>query len=128
MVNLRAKSQHLGHFKFFLHFHKYVGCFETKIQVQGFEMHLTQLPYCYLGMYFDLKITSLWSMYNSLYFPICRYADFLSRLNDDRNIRALFERALSSLPPEESVEVRLLFTTLSLFLSTSHSGHHYCIY
>ncbi|KVI01969.1 RNA-processing protein, HAT helix [Cynara cardunculus var. scolymus] len=34
-----------------------------------------------------------------------RYADFLSRLNDDRNIRALFERALSSLPPEESVEV-----------------------
>lgn len=35
----------------------------------------------------------------------CRYADFLSRLNDDRNVRALFERALSSLPPEESVEV-----------------------
>lgn len=35
----------------------------------------------------------------------CRYADFLSRMNDDRNIRALFERALSSLPPEESVEV-----------------------
>ncbi|KAG5526596.1 hypothetical protein RHGRI_032766 [Rhododendron griersonianum] len=39
-----------------------------------------------------------------------RYADFLSRLNDDRNIRALFERALSSLPPEESVEVWKRFT------------------
>ncbi|KAG5526599.1 hypothetical protein RHGRI_032766 [Rhododendron griersonianum] len=38
------------------------------------------------------------------------YADFLSRLNDDRNIRALFERALSSLPPEESVEVWKRFT------------------
>lgn len=37
----------------------------------------------------------------------CRYADFLSRLNDDRNIRALFERALNSLPPEESVEVKV---------------------
>lgn len=36
---------------------------------------------------------------------ILEYADFLSRLNDDRNIRALFERALSSLPPEESIEV-----------------------
>ncbi|CAA3000880.1 cleavage stimulation factor subunit 77 isoform X1 [Olea europaea subsp. europaea] len=36
---------------------------------------------------------------------ILEYADFLSRLNDDRNIRALFERALSSLPPNESVEV-----------------------
>ncbi|XP_042479399.1 cleavage stimulation factor subunit 77 isoform X2 [Macadamia integrifolia] len=36
---------------------------------------------------------------------ILEYADFLCRLNDDRNIRALFERALSSLPPEESVEV-----------------------
>ncbi|WMV51258.1 hypothetical protein MTR67_044643 [Solanum verrucosum] len=36
---------------------------------------------------------------------ILEYADFLYRLNDDRNIRALFERALSSLPPEESVEV-----------------------
>ncbi|XP_071729977.1 cleavage stimulation factor subunit 77 [Rutidosis leptorrhynchoides] len=36
---------------------------------------------------------------------ILEYADFLSRLNDDRNIRALFERALSSLPPEKSVEV-----------------------
>ncbi|KAL2477222.1 Cleavage stimulation factor subunit 77 [Forsythia ovata] len=36
---------------------------------------------------------------------ILEYADFLSRLNDDRNIRALFERALSSLPPDESVEV-----------------------
>ncbi|KAF4357733.1 hypothetical protein G4B88_023191 [Cannabis sativa] len=34
-----------------------------------------------------------------------RYADFLTRLNDDRNIRALFERALSSLRPEDSVEV-----------------------
>ncbi|KAK4345376.1 hypothetical protein RND71_035552 [Anisodus tanguticus] len=38
------------------------------------------------------------------------YADFLHRLNDDRNIRALFERALSSLPPEESVEVWKKFT------------------
>lgn len=36
---------------------------------------------------------------------ILEYVDFLSRLNDDRNIRALFERALSLLPPEESVEV-----------------------
>lgn len=40
----------------------------------------------------------------------CRYADFLTRLNDDRNIRALFERALSSLPSEESVEVRHLLS------------------
>ncbi|XP_031371970.1 cleavage stimulation factor subunit 77 isoform X2 [Punica granatum] len=36
---------------------------------------------------------------------ILEYADFLSRLNDDKNIRALFERALSSLPAEGSVEV-----------------------
>ncbi|CAN6455829.1 unnamed protein product [Victoria cruziana] len=36
---------------------------------------------------------------------ILEYADFLCRLNDDRNVRALFERALSLLPPEESVEV-----------------------
>ncbi|XP_078152470.1 tetratricopeptide repeat (TPR)-like superfamily protein isoform X1 [Carex rostrata] len=36
---------------------------------------------------------------------ILEYADFLCRLNDDRNVRALFERALSSLPPEQSVEV-----------------------
>ncbi|KAH7677452.1 mRNA cleavage and polyadenylation factor I complex subunit RNA14 protein [Dioscorea alata] len=36
---------------------------------------------------------------------ILEYADFLCRLNDDRNVRALFERALSSLPPEDSVEV-----------------------
>lgn len=41
---------------------------------------------------------------------LLEYADFLSRLNDDRNIRALFERALSSLPPEESVEVWKRFT------------------
>ncbi|KAF5181420.1 Cleavage stimulation factor subunit, partial [Thalictrum thalictroides] len=41
---------------------------------------------------------------------ILEYADFLCRLNDDRNIRALFERALSSLPPEESVEVWKRFT------------------
>ncbi|CBI24084.3 hypothetical protein VitviT2T_017065 [Vitis vinifera] len=41
---------------------------------------------------------------------ILEYADFLSRLNDDRNIRALFERALSSLPPDESVEVWKRFT------------------
>ncbi|KFK43960.1 hypothetical protein AALP_AA1G196700 [Arabis alpina] len=36
---------------------------------------------------------------------ILEYADFLTRLNDDRNIRALFERALSTLPAEESAEV-----------------------
>lgn len=36
---------------------------------------------------------------------ILEYADFLCRLNDDRNVRALFERALSLLPPEESEEV-----------------------
>ncbi|KAK4377260.1 hypothetical protein RND71_003556 [Anisodus tanguticus] len=41
---------------------------------------------------------------------ILEYADFLYRLNDDRNIRALFERALSSLPLEESVEVWKKFT------------------
>ncbi|XVF24585.1 hypothetical protein REPUB_Repub13aG0140600 [Reevesia pubescens] len=42
-------------------------------------------------------------MHEPLY--ILEYADFLSCLNDDRNIRALFERALSSLPQEESIEV-----------------------
>ncbi|XP_050228320.1 cleavage stimulation factor subunit 77 isoform X1 [Mercurialis annua] len=47
-------------------------------------------------------------MHEPVYF--LEYADFLSRLNDDRNIRALFERALSSLPPEESVEVWKQFT------------------
>ncbi|XP_048138180.1 cleavage stimulation factor subunit 77 isoform X2 [Rhodamnia argentea] len=36
---------------------------------------------------------------------ILEYADFLSRMNDDKNIRALFERALSSLPAEASAEV-----------------------
>uniref|UniRef100_A0A1J3CDQ4 Cleavage stimulation factor subunit 77 n=1 Tax=Noccaea caerulescens TaxID=107243 RepID=A0A1J3CDQ4_NOCCA len=36
---------------------------------------------------------------------ILEYADFLTRLNDDRNIRALFERALNALPAEESAEV-----------------------
>ncbi|XP_078438100.1 tetratricopeptide repeat (TPR)-like superfamily protein isoform X2 [Wolffia australiana] len=36
---------------------------------------------------------------------ILEYADFLCRLNDDRNVRALFERALSSIPPEDSSEV-----------------------
>ncbi|RZC83377.1 hypothetical protein C5167_046163 [Papaver somniferum] len=41
---------------------------------------------------------------------VLEYADFLCRLNDDRNIRALFERALNSLPPEESVEVWKRFT------------------
>ncbi|KAK5826585.1 cleavage stimulation factor subunit 77 [Gossypium arboreum] len=41
---------------------------------------------------------------------ILEYADFLSCLNDDRNIRALFERALSSLPQEESIEVWKRFT------------------
>ncbi len=38
----------------------------------------------------------------------CRYVDFLCRMNDDRNVRVLFERALSVLPPEESAEVCLL--------------------
>lgn len=47
--------------------------------------------------------------------PFCRYADFLSRLNDDINIRALFERALSLLPPEESVEV--LFSEVKILLN-----------
>uniref|UniRef100_A0A1D1XRF1 Cleavage stimulation factor subunit 3 n=1 Tax=Anthurium amnicola TaxID=1678845 RepID=A0A1D1XRF1_9ARAE len=41
---------------------------------------------------------------------ILEYADFLCRLNDDRNVRALFERALSSLSLEESVEVWKRFT------------------
>ncbi|OMP02033.1 RNA-processing protein, HAT helix [Corchorus capsularis] len=41
---------------------------------------------------------------------ILEYADFLSCLNDDRNIRALFERALSSLPQEDSIEVWKRFT------------------
>lgn len=41
---------------------------------------------------------------------ILEYADFLSRVNDDRNIRALFERSLSSLPTHESVEVWKRFT------------------
>ncbi|RLN22656.1 cleavage stimulation factor subunit 77 [Panicum miliaceum] len=36
---------------------------------------------------------------------ILEYVDFLCRLNDDRNVRALFERALSLLPPEKSIEV-----------------------
>ncbi|CAL9760037.1 unnamed protein product [Musa acuminata subsp. burmannicoides] len=40
---------------------------------------------------------------------ILEYADFLCRLNDDRNVRALFERALSSLPPEKSVEIWIRF-------------------
>lgn len=39
-------------------------------------------------------------------FPcVSRYADFLCRMNDDRNVRVLFERALSVLPAEESAEV-----------------------
>ncbi|KAI3887204.1 hypothetical protein MKW92_053678 [Papaver armeniacum] len=41
---------------------------------------------------------------------ILEYADFLCRLNDDKNVRALFERALSSLPPEKSVEVWKRYT------------------
>lgn len=36
---------------------------------------------------------------------VLEYADFLCRLNDDQNVRVLFERALSVLPPDESVEV-----------------------
>jgi hypothetical protein len=41
-----------------------------------------------------------------------RYADFLCRLNDDRNVRALFERALSLLPPEKSTEVTFCFIVI----------------
>ncbi|KAI3928601.1 hypothetical protein MKW98_024202 [Papaver atlanticum] len=41
---------------------------------------------------------------------ILEYADFLCRLNDDTNVRALFERALNSLPPEKSVEVWKRYT------------------
>ncbi|KAI3968922.1 hypothetical protein MKX01_034066 [Papaver californicum] len=41
---------------------------------------------------------------------ILEYADFLCRLNDDRNVCALFERALNSLPPEKSVEVWKRYT------------------
>ncbi|KAL3702271.1 hypothetical protein R1sor_020293 [Riccia sorocarpa] len=36
---------------------------------------------------------------------VLEYADFLCRMNDDRNVRVLFERALKVLPPEESIEV-----------------------
>ncbi|CAM6045157.1 unnamed protein product [Sphagnum compactum] len=36
---------------------------------------------------------------------VLEYVDFLCRMNDDRNVRVLFERALSVLPPEESAEV-----------------------
>ncbi|KAK7325331.1 hypothetical protein VNO77_29493 [Canavalia gladiata] len=43
---------------------------------------------------------------------ILEYTDFLTRLNDDQNIRALFERALSSLPAEESIEVWKKFSQL----------------
>lgn len=43
--------------------------------------------------------------YDNSFWNLSRYADFLCRLNDDRNVRALFERALSLLPPEKSVEV-----------------------
>lgn len=49
--------------------------------------------------------TSTRNFLSNCYHTYGRYADFLSRLNDDRNIRALFERTLSSLPPGESVEV-----------------------
>lgn len=55
----------------------------------------------------DSSVIFLVILYDAHFLTRCyRYADFLSRLNDDRNIRALFERALSSLPPEESVEVQ----------------------
>ncbi|KAJ3047615.1 mRNA 3'-end-processing protein rna14, partial [Rhizophlyctis rosea] len=36
---------------------------------------------------------------------VCQYLDFLIGLNDDNNTRALFERALSALPPERAREV-----------------------
>lgn len=36
---------------------------------------------------------------------VLEYADFLEKMNDERNIRALFERALSVLPPDKSQEV-----------------------
>ncbi|XP_026451370.1 cleavage stimulation factor subunit 77-like [Papaver somniferum] len=41
---------------------------------------------------------------------ILEYADFLCRLNDDTNVRALFERALNTLPPEKSVEIWKRYT------------------
>jgi len=40
-------------------------------------------------------------------------------MNDDQNIRALFERALSSLPPEESVEVCIASYCLVLWKKKS---------
>ncbi|KAG6513275.1 hypothetical protein ZIOFF_023588 [Zingiber officinale] len=49
---------------------------------------------------------------------ILEYADFLCRLNDDRNVRALFERALSSLPPEKSVEVLRSILFISIDYAT----------
>lgn len=79
------------------------------------------ISYVILLMFMWYKISHEWEIFHgpfilcywwyglsNITFPLscCRYADFLSRLNDDRNIRALFERALSSLPPEESVEVK----------------------
>lgn len=36
---------------------------------------------------------------------IIEYVAFLSRLNDEQNIRSLFERALSTLPPEKSINI-----------------------
>lgn len=36
---------------------------------------------------------------------IIEYIDFLSRLNDEQNVRSLFEWALSSLPPEKSINI-----------------------
>eukprot|EP00850_Spirogloea_muscicola_P013037 SM000086S23089 [mRNA] locus=s86:477104:482501:- [translate_table: standard] len=36
---------------------------------------------------------------------VLQYAEFLERINDEPNVRALFERALSVLPPSNSTEV-----------------------
>eukprot|EP00850_Spirogloea_muscicola_P023961 SM000413S15644 [mRNA] locus=s413:25585:30982:+ [translate_table: standard] len=36
---------------------------------------------------------------------VLQYAEFLERINDEPNVRALFERALSVLPPSSSAEV-----------------------
>ncbi|KAI3914272.1 hypothetical protein MKX01_030729 [Papaver californicum] len=50
---------------------------------------------------------------------ILEYADFLCGLNDDRNVRALFERALNSLPPEKSVEGLEAYSFMGLWPCSS---------
>jgi Suppressor of forked protein (Suf) len=55
-------------------------------------------------LFYICKFLLLWSLI-LFFWNFSRYADFLCKLNDDRNVRALFERALSLLPSEKSVEV-----------------------